>query len=805
MEKLEIFKKLENKINYKAIIEEGKEFKDPDFPAEIQALGDAYNFPFKSAKDLYRGEEKVYVTFEADDILQGCNKDSYFLSALSALSEFPSRVETLFLVRKANPSGCYAVTLYISGYPFTIVVDHQFPYDEKKRKLAFANTNQKELWVMLLEKAWAKVHGNYTNIDEGDPRESLAAITGAPVEMLEHPSISDPMELWKIISGWDRERYVMCTGGVKGDAQGLEANHTYTLINTYEVKFKDQEVRLVQIRNPWGSGEWKGAWSDADVAHWTPELNKELNHTNKDDGTFFMQFEDFAKIFEFTSVAKCRDDYIHSHTLIEENSGFAVVQVHKTLKGFASAHQMTERCSKRFVGNGKVQPLHFEIYNFTGANIMPLKISATSNDLGVALIPLTLEPGFYIFEAKFTGEPSVVPFVCFAVYADQAVDIVSLKAKKIVDISMDMCLKGLKTVQPEYYIDKPTGKMFCNFSKCPKGHLLVWSTQPREGPYKCESCRNPCEVMDGRWRCDQCEGECEYDICPKCRPHDLVKVTMDEAKKKMTIICNLQHQMTFSPNKENMYISLCEKCGHAIVGKASMWRCEKCNLNICQNCLQAPPNINAEVFDEISKCPRKHKLLFEVGMVAGGGYNCAFCNQIGNPLNGRWYCIDCNFNICPVCIPNASLPETTMAAGGSTTTCTKGHTLAFTSEHSFEIKSIVCDKCKKDIPLESWRWNCFQCPYDICKSCRPEPEGRKDLLCNRKHMLSYSKLSIGKVNFTRCDRCHEAFIVTDGRLCCGICSFNLCQKCEPCDEFDSTLKDKKKSRECHVFEGCWII
>ena len=163
MEKLEISKKMENKINYKGIIEEGKEFKDEEVPAGKEALGEAYDFPFKSAKEIFRGKEVVYSSFEADDILQGCNKDSYFLSALSALSEFPSRVENLFLVRKPNKSGCYAVTLYISGYPTTIVVDEQFAYDNKARKLAFANTCQCELWVMLLEKAWAKLNGNYEN------------------------------------------------------------------------------------------------------------------------------------------------------------------------------------------------------------------------------------------------------------------------------------------------------------------------------------------------------------------------------------------------------------------------------------------------------------------------------------------------------------------------------------------------------------------------------------------------------------------------------------------------------------------
>jgi Calpain family cysteine protease len=38
------------------------------------------------------------------------------------------------------------------------------------------------MWVMLLEKAWAKVHGGYMNIDAGLTREALHDLTGAPTK-----------------------------------------------------------------------------------------------------------------------------------------------------------------------------------------------------------------------------------------------------------------------------------------------------------------------------------------------------------------------------------------------------------------------------------------------------------------------------------------------------------------------------------------------------------------------------------------------------------------------------------------------
>jgi Calpain family cysteine protease len=44
---------------------------------------------------------------------------------------------------------------------------------------------------------------------------------------------------------------------------GLVGGHSYGLIGVTEVTdvFGDN-VKLVKLRNPWGSGEWTGDWSD---------------------------------------------------------------------------------------------------------------------------------------------------------------------------------------------------------------------------------------------------------------------------------------------------------------------------------------------------------------------------------------------------------------------------------------------------------------------------------------------------------------------------------------------------------------
>ena len=53
---------------------------------------------------------------------------------------------------------------------------------------------------------------------------------------------------------------------------------------------------MFKIRNPWSQGEWNGDWSDKSKL-WGDSEKKQVNFTNKDDGIFYMCYEDFFKYF----------------------------------------------------------------------------------------------------------------------------------------------------------------------------------------------------------------------------------------------------------------------------------------------------------------------------------------------------------------------------------------------------------------------------------------------------------------------------------------------------------------------------
>ena len=84
---------------------------------------------------------------------------------------------------------------------------------------------------------------------------------------------------------------------------GLHSGHAYSLLDTGSIPDKKSpkgpKIRLIKLRNPWGYGEWEGAFSDRSEERedYDEELMKafsskehETVDINAQDGTFFMRY-----------------------------------------------------------------------------------------------------------------------------------------------------------------------------------------------------------------------------------------------------------------------------------------------------------------------------------------------------------------------------------------------------------------------------------------------------------------------------------------------------------------------------------
>jgi len=83
---------------------------------------------------------------------------------------------------------------------------------------------------------------------------------------------------------------------------GVVLDHTYTLLGAVD-NVAGSGFDLIELRNPWGTGEWKGKWCDgSDMWQKHPQVKKILRPEFRDDGRFWISKEDFASNFETISV-----------------------------------------------------------------------------------------------------------------------------------------------------------------------------------------------------------------------------------------------------------------------------------------------------------------------------------------------------------------------------------------------------------------------------------------------------------------------------------------------------------------------
>lgn len=226
--------------------------------------------------------------------------------------------------------------------------------------LSFAKPSRNLLWVPLVEKAYAKAHGCYQAISGGWVAEALFDLTGCPTESFRIGSI-DADELFQLILSYHSTRFLMgasCANPGKGS--GLVGWHAYGILDirvsynrpaqqlsitsmldqkpssssssssllpspsssasssapsvvtghSSEGSSSRKPLRLIRLRNPWGRHEWKGNFSRKSSV-WTDALRQELEQSSEEDGSFWMEFQEFLAHFVGGNIDVCKAPASH--------------------------------------------------------------------------------------------------------------------------------------------------------------------------------------------------------------------------------------------------------------------------------------------------------------------------------------------------------------------------------------------------------------------------------------------------------------------------------------------------------------
>jgi hypothetical protein len=129
------------------------------------------------------------------------------LAVLSSIAEDPKDVMALFHTKELNASGCYLVYFYINGVKKPVIIDDFLPC--KNNQPVFAHSRDAEVWVCLLEKAWAKLHGSYVITEGGLPCFASYHMTGVPSHSIRHEEVKDLNQFWLELRSFDQRKFTM--------------------------------------------------------------------------------------------------------------------------------------------------------------------------------------------------------------------------------------------------------------------------------------------------------------------------------------------------------------------------------------------------------------------------------------------------------------------------------------------------------------------------------------------------------------------------------------------------------------------
>uniref|UniRef100_A0A3B4ZGQ8 Calpain-1 catalytic subunit-like n=1 Tax=Stegastes partitus TaxID=144197 RepID=A0A3B4ZGQ8_9TELE len=306
----------------------GVRYIDDMFPPDRNSIGHGMLDPSDLANVVWLRPAKIALnpsfvqhSVSRFDFGQGILGNCWFLASIGALT-FQRHIFDQVVPPEQKFEEDYCGLFHFRFWRFgkwvDVVIDDKLP--TINGRLIFVHSkNPNEFWPALLEKAYAKVCGSYTDMNAGTPTEAMMDFTGG---VYMHIELSEPPpDLWELMCRAGKSTNLMSCGTPQGETpantvlpNGLVQGHAYTVTGVRQVTYWTF-VNLVRLWNPWGRGEWKGDWSDRSPLWQTvsPE-DRELCHSVDDDGEFWMTLEDFCRFFVNLDICGLSPDFLDGNS-----------------------------------------------------------------------------------------------------------------------------------------------------------------------------------------------------------------------------------------------------------------------------------------------------------------------------------------------------------------------------------------------------------------------------------------------------------------------------------------------------------
>ncbi|XP_034054520.1 calpain-1 catalytic subunit-like [Gymnodraco acuticeps] len=306
----------------------GRQFVDRTFPPDSSSLGDLPDLssrqeaqvkwlrPAEILKQQNNSNEAIFCTKGATrfDFGQGAVGNCWFLAAINSLTFRKALMVQVVPMDQNfnNHAGIFHFRFWRFGKWVDVVIDDYLPV-MNNQLLSVRSTKGNEFWAPLMEKAYAKVCGSYTDMNAGLPSEACKDFCGGvnvDYKLQEVHSAGHDDKLWRSLSNASSCNSMICCGTAqKGGVlvntvsnSGIVDAHAYSVTAVIETNSRGSKVRLVRLFNPWGRKEWTGNWSDKSDMWQSVSPDDREKCEDRNDGEFWMDLEDFCRHFSMLFI-----------------------------------------------------------------------------------------------------------------------------------------------------------------------------------------------------------------------------------------------------------------------------------------------------------------------------------------------------------------------------------------------------------------------------------------------------------------------------------------------------------------------
>uniref|UniRef100_T1KNX4 Calpain catalytic domain-containing protein n=1 Tax=Tetranychus urticae TaxID=32264 RepID=T1KNX4_TETUR len=362
---------------------------------------------------------------------------SSLLSAISCLTLTPSLLDRVVpsdqSFSPSSYSGIFRFRFWRFGDWTEVIIDDRLP-TYKGRLLFLRSADPTEFWVPLLEKAYSKMYGSYDYyLKNCFTAQTLQDLTGGIAQSFTIPHHDGHIIYQMISSAVPRSTLLSAcissippneapasllslSGGASASTpftafsssylssglsvamnklqparlrNGLITRQAYSITGLARVRTQTRPVVLIRLKNAWGKGEWNGPWSERSW-EWdtlTDRDKEELSARCRDDGEFWMSFDDFLRFFTHLDLVHIGpDDWMAETALHHKRPWRAVLARRRWRYGFNAGG------SPEYKDTFSTNPqFHIHIPK-NGLNKCHVVVSVTQNYLPIGLTVSATHP-----------------------------------------------------------------------------------------------------------------------------------------------------------------------------------------------------------------------------------------------------------------------------------------------------------------------------------------------------------------------------------------------------------------------------